>query len=137
MFGSVLIDSKLSHKFWAEALSIATYLRNQNPTKAIEGMTLHEAWTKEKPQVGHLYVFCCDAYAHIPKDERQKLDAKKRKWIFLGYGQQTYRYRFYGPDRDKALHSQVKFNDVQPSDVKFNKGEREKENEPKMTLFIT
>ena len=57
---SMLIDSKLPHKFWAEALSTATYLRNRSPTKAIEGMTPHEAWTKEKPQVEHLRVFGCD-----------------------------------------------------------------------------
>jgi len=36
----MLIDSKLPHKFWAEALSSAAYLRNRSPTKVIEGMTL-------------------------------------------------------------------------------------------------
>ena len=40
---SILIDSKLPHKFWAETLSTATYLRNRSPTKVIEGMTPHEA----------------------------------------------------------------------------------------------
>ena len=117
---SMLIDSKLPHKFWAEALSTATYLRNRSPTKVIAGMTPHEAWAKEKPQVGHLRVFGCDAYAHIPKDERQKLDPKMRKCIFLGYGQQTKGYRLYDPDRGKIFYSR---------DVKFNESEKEKENE--------
>jgi len=90
---SMLIDSKLPHKFWAEALSTATYLRNQSPTKVIEGMTPYEAWTKEKPQAKHLRVFGCDAYSHVPKDERQKLDSKARKCIFLGYGKKTKGYR--------------------------------------------
>ena len=40
---SMLIDSKLPHKFWAEALSTATYLRNRSPTKVIEGMTPYKA----------------------------------------------------------------------------------------------
>ena len=44
---SMLIDSKLPHKFWPEALSTATYLGNRSPTKVIEGMTSHEAWSKE------------------------------------------------------------------------------------------
>ena len=83
-------------------------------------MTPHEAWAKEKPQVGHLRVFGCDAYAHIPKDERQKLDPKMRKCIFLGYGQQTKGYRLYDPDRGKIFYSR---------DVKFNESEKEKENE--------
>jgi len=74
--------SKLPHKFWAEVLSTAAYLRNRSPTKAIEGMTPYEAWMKKKPQVDHLHVFGCDAYAHIPKDELQKLDVKTK--IFWG-----------------------------------------------------
>ena len=32
----MLIDAKLPHKFWAEALSIAVYLRNQSSTKAVK-----------------------------------------------------------------------------------------------------
>ena len=36
---SMLIDSKLPHKFWAEALATATYIRNRCTTKAIDGMT--------------------------------------------------------------------------------------------------
>ena len=73
---SMLIDAKLPHKFCAEALSIAVYLRNQSSTKAVKSMTPFEAWARKKPKVGHLRVFGCDAYAHIPKDERHKLDSK-------------------------------------------------------------
>ena len=79
---SMLIDSKLPHKFWAQALSTATYLRNRSPTKVIEGMTPYEAWTKEKPQAEHLCVFGCDAYSHVPKDERQSLIQKHGNAFF-------------------------------------------------------
>ena len=47
-------------------------------------MMPHEAWAKEKPQVEHLRVFGCDVYAHIPKDERQKLNPKTRNAFFWG-----------------------------------------------------
>ena len=80
---SMLIDSKLPHKLWAEVLSTAAYLRNLSPTKALEGTTPYEAWTNKKPSVNH---FSCEAFAHIPKDEREKLDSKARKYVFLGYG---------------------------------------------------
>ncbi len=60
---SMLLDAKLSQKFWAEAVSTVVYLKNR------EGMTPYEAWHGEKPKVDHLRVFGCDAYAHIPKDE--------------------------------------------------------------------
>ena len=83
---SMLIDANLPHKLWAEALSTAVYLKNHSSTKAVKDMTLFEAWKNTKPKVGHLHVFGCDAFAHIPKDERHKLDAKTRKCIIIGYG---------------------------------------------------
>ena len=89
----MLINAKLPHKFWAEALSTATYLRNRSPTKAVKGMTPIEAWTGEKPKVEHLRAFGCVTCAHIAKDERHKLDSKARKCIFLGYGTETKGYR--------------------------------------------
>ena len=111
-----MIDAKLPHKFWAEALSTAVYLRNRSSTKAVKSMTPFEAWTRKKPKVGHLRVFGCDAYAHIPKDERHKLDSKARKCIFLGYGEETKAYRLYDPKREKIIYSR---------DVQFNEEKKE------------
>ena len=73
---SMLSSAKLPHKFWAEALSTAAYLRHRSPTKTVKGMTPYEAWKGEKPLVDHLRVFGCQAYAQIPRDERKKLHAK-------------------------------------------------------------
>uniref|UniRef100_A0A1X7U4Q6 Retroviral polymerase SH3-like domain-containing protein n=1 Tax=Amphimedon queenslandica TaxID=400682 RepID=A0A1X7U4Q6_AMPQE len=47
--------------------------------------TPFEALTGEEPSVRHLRVFGCVAYRHVPKDERQKLDYKSQKCMFLGY----------------------------------------------------
>ena len=75
-------------------------------------MTPYQAWTGEKPTVSHLRVFGCAAYAHIPKDERQKLDPKARKCIFLGYGTETKGYRLFDPERRRLFHSRdVVFNE--------------------------
>ena len=90
---------------WAEALATAVYLRNRDPTKAVKGMTPFEALTGERPNVEHLKTFGCVAYAHIPKDERQKLDSKARKCIFLGYGTDTKGYRLYDCDHSRVLYS--------------------------------
>ena len=54
---AMLADARLPHRFWAEALSTAVYLRNRSPTKAVKGMTPFEAWTGEKPNAEHLRVF--------------------------------------------------------------------------------
>ena len=102
---SMLIDANLPHTFWAEALSTAVYLKNHSPTKAVKDMTPFEAWKNMKPKVGHLCVFGCDAFEHIPKDERHKLDAKSRKGIFLGYGEETKGYQLYDTTKGKIFYS--------------------------------
>ena len=117
---SMLANAKLPQKFWAEALSTAAYLRNRSPTKAVKQMTPFEAWTNEKPNVEHLRVFGCDAYSHVAKDERQKLDSKARKCIFVGYGAETKGYRLYDPKRGKVFYSR---------DVLFNESSHDIEKE--------
>ena len=92
---SMLSHANLPHRFWGEALSTAAYLRNRSPTKAVDGITPYEAWTGEKPQVDHLRIFGCQAFVHIPKDERKKLDSKSKKCILMGYGITTKGYRLY------------------------------------------
>ena len=112
MVRSMLADSELPKSFWAEALATAAYLRNQSLTKSVEGKTPYEAMYGEKPKVGHLRVFGCTVYAHIPKDERRKLDAKARKCIFLGYSNNRKGYRLYDQSIRRVIHSQdVRFNE--------------------------
>ena len=42
---TMLADSKLPHRFWAEALSTMVYLRNCSPTKVVGGVTPQDAWS--------------------------------------------------------------------------------------------
>ena len=68
-------------------------------------MTLYEVWKGYKPNVNHLRIFRCSAYAHIPKDERSKMDPKAKKSIFLGYGIGVKGYRLFDTDTSKVFHS--------------------------------
>ena len=36
--------------------------------------------------------FLVDAYVHVSKDERRKLDPKAKKFMILGYGEETKGY---------------------------------------------
>ena len=102
---SMLADSGLPHKFWAEALSTAAYLINRSPTKTLHEMTPFEAWYGKKPNVSHFRVFGCSAYVHIPKDQRKKLDPKAKKCVFLGYGATRKGYRLYDQKTSTIVHS--------------------------------
>ena len=83
MTRSMLAGSGLPQKFWAETLSTAVYLWNYSPTKTVKSMTPFVAYGK-KPDVGHLRSFRGVCYAHIAKDERNKLDVVARRCVLVG-----------------------------------------------------
>lgn len=129
---SMLSDAKLPHKFWAEALTTAVYLQNQSQIKPVSGMAPFEVWTSKKPNVKHLRIFGCTAYAHIPKDERQKLDSKSSKCILLGCGTETKGYRLYDKKCGKVLYSRdVLFNE---SSCRIQKESTEQEEKCYVTI---
>lgn len=101
----MLQGAKLPQKFWAEALSTAAYLRNRSPAKATQFKTPYEVFNGSKPDVGNLRIFGCISYAHVPKDERAKLDSKARKCVFLGYGKNTKGYRLFDLSKEKVIFS--------------------------------
>ena len=51
---SMLIGAHLPHKFWAEALSTAAFLRNRSLTLTVPGMMPFQAWNGKKPSVSNL-----------------------------------------------------------------------------------
>ena len=60
-------------------------------------MTLEEAFTGEKPKIGHLRIFGCPVYVHIPQERRTKLDPSGRKVVHVGYSESAKAYRIYIP----------------------------------------
>ena len=64
---SMLAHAGLPDSYWAEAVATAAYLRNRMPTTALhQKVTPYELWYGRKPNLSHLRVFGCMAYAHIP-----------------------------------------------------------------------
>jgi hypothetical protein len=108
---AMLRDSDMAKKFWAEAVRTAVYIRNRCPTSSLPEITPMEVWTGWKPDVSHLRVFGCPAYAHVPRDERGKLSPKTKKCWMLGYGDTTKAYRLYDKDRQRILYSRERTGD--------------------------
>eukprot|EP00253_Pinus_taeda_P029396 PITA_29396 len=78
---SMLNGPELGQEFWAEAVETACYLVNRSPSSALEDKTPQEAWTGKKPSLSQLRVFGCDAYVHVPKEKRTKLDSQSEKEV--------------------------------------------------------
>ena len=58
-------------------------------------MTLEEAFTRVKPEMGHLRIFGCPVYIHVPEEKRTKLEPSGKKGTFVGYSESSKAYRIY------------------------------------------
>ncbi|KAI5342090.1 hypothetical protein L3X38_009965 [Prunus dulcis] len=100
----LLLEKKIPFDLWAEAVNISVYILNRCPTKALSKRTPFEAYGGRKPGVKHLKVFGSLCYAHVPKQQRQKLDLASKR-CFLGYGSCEKGYRLYNIETGKVIVS--------------------------------
>lgn len=83
----------------------AAHIINRSPTRSLSDITPEEVWSGKPPDLSHMKIFGCKAMVHIPKECRQKLDAKSRELIFVGYSEGIKGYRFINPHSKKAITS--------------------------------
>jgi len=89
---------------------IVAYNPQQNGVAKRKNMTPDEAFTGQKPQVGHLRIFGCVTYSFIPKEKRRKMEPTAEKGIFVGYSEISKAYRIYIPAlRSVVVRRDVKF----------------------------
>ena len=69
-------DQNLHMILWAEASMNAVYVHNKSPHKTLRNMTLEEAFTGVKPEVGHFRIFGCPVYIHVPQDQARPFRQK-------------------------------------------------------------
>jgi hypothetical protein len=80
---SMLSSVGLEQRFWAEVVATTCYSINRSLPSNLVDKTPIEAWSGHKPSLRHLRVFCCEAYAHVPKEKQTKLENKALKCIFI------------------------------------------------------
>ena len=110
---SMIAHANLPNTFWADAVHTAAYVRNILLTAAVkENKTPFECWYGRKPNISHIRVFGCMAYAHISTDRRRKLDPKATKMRFVGYSLTSKGYRLYDEESKKLfVRRDVVFNE--------------------------
>jgi hypothetical protein len=102
---SMRLQAGLPKQFWAEAVNTACFIVNRSPSAKLDGKVAEEVWTGKDVNFSVLKVFGCPAYAHIPSDQRSKLDSKSRKCIFIGYEKGVKGYRLWDPEAQKVIIS--------------------------------
>jgi hypothetical protein len=103
----------LSPGFWKLAVETAVHIYNRQPLCRHQWKPPITVWDGTIPDVSYFRVFGCKAYVHTHKDTRvNKLQAKAKVMIFVGYEIGTKGYRFWDPSaRSLVVARDVTFNE--------------------------
>ena len=89
----LLIQAKLSKKYWVRALDTATHIRNLTVSaNSNEGKSPFELFTGKTAGRNHLRVFGCTAYVKKRKVNLRNLDSRSVKAKFIGYDSNSTAY---------------------------------------------
>ena len=109
---SMRLHAGLPKTFWADVVSTATYLINWGPSVPMKCRLPEEVWSGKEIKFSHLKVFGYVSYVYIDSDACSKLDAKSKICFFIGYGDDTFGYRFWDEQNRKIIKSRnVVFNE--------------------------
>nr|GEW85952.1 zinc finger, CCHC-type [Tanacetum cinerariifolium] len=83
--------------------------RNRVPTKALKDSTPYEALKGRKPNMRHLRVFGCKAYAKVTKPHLKKLDDRSRELVYLGTEPGSKAYRLLDPVTKEIVNNTYEY----------------------------
>ena len=100
-----LFDAQMPRSFWGEAVCSAAYIINRVPSSVLNFQTPLQAFR----QVCALHstpnleprVFGCVTFVHLYTHQRNKLEPRALKCVFIGYAQHQKGYRCYHPPTQK------------------------------------
>jgi transposase InsO family protein len=70
---AMIHDQNLPMHLWSEESNTFVYVYNRSHHKILGNKTPKEVFTRKKSEVGHLRIFGCLMYIHVPKEKRTKL----------------------------------------------------------------
>jgi transposase InsO family protein len=82
---ALLAHCGLPMRFWFYAAAHAAYVWNRTKLSTTTGMTPYEMLKGRKPSARHWGVFGCNAFYHLPKEQRGVLEPKVEPCIYLGH----------------------------------------------------
>ena len=103
MVRSLMFFKNVKLMFWGEEVLCVVYIKNICPSVALQNKTPYEIWHDHLPTVKHFRIFGSTCYALILEKQGNKLGARSRKCIFLGYSNTSKAYRLYDEDNRKKF----------------------------------
>jgi hypothetical protein len=71
----------------------------------LDGTIPEEKWTGKKVNYSFLKFFGCEAFVHIDKENRTKLEEKSKKCTFIGYSVNDFGYLLWDYENKKIIRS--------------------------------
>ncbi|MDR3737610.1 MAG: reverse transcriptase domain-containing protein [Terracidiphilus sp.] len=82
---TLLAHGRVPWRFWSYAAAHATFLWNRTHVCKRTGMTPYQQLYGKAPSAKHWGVFGCDAFVHVPREQRSTLAPKAEPCIYLGH----------------------------------------------------
>ena len=121
---TMLAESKLPQRFWAEAINTACYTQNRCMINKQHEKTPYELWKGRKPNVSYFHVFGSKCFIHNNGSHSLRtFDPKADEGTFLGYAKNGKSFRILNKIKSKVEESiHVVFDDAnqEPSKVNSN-----------------
>jgi transposase InsO family protein len=105
-----LFQNNVPKHFWGEAVLTATHIINRLPTKVLDfksPMQILSQFFPNYPISNGLIprIFGCVAFVHIHSPNRNKLDPRAQRCVFIGYSSTQKGYKCYHPPTRKVYVS--------------------------------
>jgi hypothetical protein len=109
---SMILHVGFPLQFWADVVDIVVYLINKGPSSSLDGRIPEEEWTGKKVNYSFLKTFGCEAFVHIDKENRTKLESKSKKCTFIRYDVVDFGYQLWDYENNTIIRSRdVIFNE--------------------------
>ncbi|KAL9270074.1 Retrovirus-related Pol polyprotein from transposon TNT 1-94-like protein [Drosera capensis] len=99
------LAERMNKTLLERALSTVVHVLNILPCVPLDFEIPNKVWSGKEVSYYHLEVFGCKAFVNIPENERSKLNTMTRQYVFIGYGEDQFCYRFYDPIKNKIIRS--------------------------------
>ena len=102
---TMIFHSGIPLRFWGRAACHATFIWNRVHVSSRTKVTPYESVHKKPPSAKHWGVFGCNAYYHIPKEQRSAMQPKAEPCIYLGHDDRLNCATIYSLKRRKEIRT--------------------------------
>lgn len=119
MARTILIESNISSRFWAEAISTTCYIINKVFFRPILEKTPYEVFKGKKSNVSYFHVFGCKCFILKNANDRTgRFEEKSDEGFFLDYPTTSKAYRVFNKKTQSVEESvNIKFQDSAQNQV--------------------